>query len=63
MGSLYLLLPYKQLVSNPHHTDYPTVNQFGLEESQVPDWEEVNDTRFFVACFVEPVFNKDYPLF
>ena len=44
-------------------TDFPTVNNFGLQEAEVPDWEEVNDTRFFVACFVEPVFNKDYPLF
>jgi hypothetical protein len=44
-------------------TNFPTVNNFGLEESQVPDWQEVNDTRFFVACFFQPVFNAEYPLF
>ena len=41
-------------------TNYPWTNQFELEESQVPDWQEVSDARFMVVCFVEPIFSVDY---
>jgi uncharacterized surface protein with fasciclin (FAS1) repeats len=44
-------------------TNFPTTNQFGLEESQVPFWQEVTDTRFMVICFLDPVFNLEYGLF
>jgi len=44
-------------------TNFPTVNQFGLDPSQVPDWQETMDTRFIVVCFKHPIFNADYPIF
>lgn len=44
-------------------TNFPFTNQFELEESQVPFWQEVTDTRFMVVCFVEPIFNMNYGLF
>ena len=44
-------------------TNFPFTNQFQLEESQVPFWQEVTDTRFMVVCFVDPIFNLDYGLF
>jgi hypothetical protein len=41
-------------------TNYPWTNQFELEETDVPFYQEVSDARFMVVCFVEPVFNTDY---
>lgn len=43
-------------------TNFPFTNQFNLEDKQVPFIQEVTDTRFMVVCFLEPIFNADYPL-
>ncbi|KAL7548519.1 hypothetical protein ACHAWF_011807 [Thalassiosira exigua] len=43
-------------------TNHPWTNQFALNESDVPYFQEVSDTRFMVICFVEPIFNVKYPL-
>jgi hypothetical protein len=43
-------------------TNFPGVNQFGLSPEQVPYLQEVSDTRFMVVCFLEPIFNTDYPI-
>lgn len=43
-------------------TNFPFTNQFNLEEADVPFWTEVNDTRFMVVCFLEPIFNPNFPL-
>lgn len=43
-------------------TNFPSTNQFGLEDFQVPFWTEVNDARFMVVCFLEPIFNPEYPI-
>jgi hypothetical protein len=43
-------------------TNFPSVNQFGLSPEQVPFIQEVEDTRFMVVCFLEPIFNTDYPI-
>ena len=40
-------------------TNYPWTNQFGLEEEDVPDFQEVSDSRFMVVCFEEPIFSSD----
>ena len=39
-------------------TNYPWTNQWQLEGEDVPDIQEVTDTRFMVVCFVEPVFSE-----
>jgi len=44
-------------------TNFPSVNQFQLEESQVPFFQEVSDSRFMVICFLEPIFDANYPIF
>lgn len=43
-------------------TNFPSTNQFRLDESQVPDWQEVTDTRWMIVCFSEPVFDATYPV-
>lgn len=43
-------------------TNFPFVNQFGLDPADVPFFQEVSDTRFMVVCFLEPIFNADYPI-
>lgn len=43
-------------------TNFPYTNQFGLDMTEVPFAQEVTDTRFMVVCFMEPIFNLEYPL-
>jgi hypothetical protein len=43
-------------------TNFPYTDQFALDEGQVPFYQEVTDTRFMVICFLEPIFNSDYPI-
>ena len=43
-------------------TNYPWTNQFNVDISELPFGQEVSDTRWMVVCFVEPIFNIDYPL-
>lgn len=43
-------------------TNFPFVDQFQLLPDQVPFYQEVSDTRFMVVCFVEPIFDANYPL-
>lgn len=43
-------------------TNFPWTNQFGVNVDELKFGQEVTDTRFMVVCFVEPVFNLDYPL-
>jgi hypothetical protein len=43
-------------------TNYPYTNQFGIDADEIPFGQEVTDTRWMVVCFVEPIFNLDYPL-
>ncbi len=43
-------------------TNFPWTNQFGVDVADLPFGQEVTDTRFMVVCFVEPIFNLDYPL-
>lgn len=44
-------------------TNFPFTNQFGLEGNPAVQFEqEVTDTRFMVVCFVEPIFDADYPI-
>lgn len=43
-------------------TNYPWTNQFGLDVDELPFGQEVTDTRFMVVCFMEPIFNLEYPL-
>jgi hypothetical protein len=42
-------------------TNFPSTNQFQLNASQVPFWTKVNDSRFMVICFLEPIFNVNHP--
>jgi len=42
-------------------TNYPWTNQFGIDEADAEYFQEVSDTRFMVVCFVEPIFNPEYP--
>ena len=44
-------------------TNFPFVDQFQLEAYQVPFYQEVSDTRFMVICFLEPIFDANYPIF
>lgn len=43
-------------------TNFPFTNNFNLNVSQVPDWQFITDTRFMVVCFLEPIFDVNYPL-
>uniref|UniRef100_A0A7S2YKK9 Phytase-like domain-containing protein n=1 Tax=Entomoneis paludosa TaxID=265537 RepID=A0A7S2YKK9_9STRA len=43
-------------------TNFPFTNQFGVNVDELPFGQEVTDTRFMVVCFLEPIFNLDYPL-
>ena len=43
-------------------TNFPWTNQFGVDVGELPFGQEVTDTRFMVVCFVEPIFNLDFPL-
>jgi hypothetical protein len=42
-------------------TNYPWTNQFGIDVSS-QYYQEVDDARFMVVCFVEPIFNSEHPL-
>ena len=42
-------------------TNYPWTNQFGIDVS-AQYYQEVDDARFMVVCFVEPIFNSEHPL-
>ena len=39
-------------------TNFPWTNQFELPIEDVPDIQEVTDTRFMIVCFVEPIFSE-----
>merc|ERR1712106_791223 len=41
-------------------TNYPWTNQLDLKS--IPFAQEVNDARFMVVCFEEPIFNIDFKL-
>jgi len=46
-------------------TNFPYVNQFNLDledTTLVPDSQEVQDARFMIVCFIEPIFNLEYGL-
>jgi hypothetical protein len=50
-------------------TNFPYTNQFSIPGATPPDIvaeipfiQEVTDTRWMVVCFIEPIFNADYPL-
>jgi len=43
-------------------TNFPFTNQFGVNVDELKFGQEVTDTRFMVVCFLEPIFNLDYPL-
>lgn len=41
-------------------TNYPWTNQFGIDVAS-QYFQEVDDARFMVVCFVEPIFNPEHP--
>lgn len=41
-------------------TNYPWTNQFGIDVAS-QYFQEVDDARFMVVCFVEPIFNTEHP--
>lgn len=43
-------------------TNFPFTNQFGVDVTEIPFGQEVTDTRFMIVCFMEPIFNVNYPL-
>lgn len=44
-------------------TNYPWMNQFQLNETDVEYFQEVSDARWMVVCFVEPIFNVNHPFY
>jgi hypothetical protein len=43
-------------------TNFPFTNKFNLNSTIIPDWQIVTDTRFMVVCFLEPIFDTNYPI-
>lgn len=43
-------------------TNYPWTNQLDVNLTKIPFAQEVEDARFMVVCFEEPIFNINYNL-
>merc|ERR1740124_1693141 len=43
-------------------TNFPWTNQLDLDLTEIPFAQEVEDSRFMVVCFEEPIFSLDYDL-
>jgi len=43
-------------------TNYPWTNQLDVNLTSIPFAQEVDDARFMVVCFEEPIFNIDFKL-
>jgi hypothetical protein len=44
-------------------TDFPFTDEWGLTNQEIEYFEELQDTRFAIVCFFEPVLDRGFPHF